>query len=110
MNKAGLDIPSLTPDTALAAIALRSDAYATILARHRLDFCCAGRRTLAQACATAGLDVNGVLAELDVESRARVAAASGDRDWNERPLDEVVTFIVDTHHAFTRAAISRITP
>ena len=110
MNTSDLGVPPLTPDTVLAAIALRSDAHATILARHRLDFCCAGRRTLAQACATAGLDVSGLLAELDVESRARIAAATGVRDWNEWPLAEVVAFIVDTHHAFTRGAISRITP
>jgi regulator of cell morphogenesis and NO signaling len=99
----------ITADMALSAIALRSDAHATILARHRLDFCCAGARTLSQACGASGLDVNSVLAELDVEVRTR-AAATAVPDWNERPLPEVVDFIVGTHHAFTRAAISRITP
>jgi regulator of cell morphogenesis and NO signaling len=102
---------SVTADTALAAIALRSDAHAAILARHRLDFCCAGRRTLSQACVASGLDVTAVLAELDAEVRARAAAAVLDGpNWSERPLAEVVDFVVNTHHAFTRAAVARITP
>lgn len=99
----------ITAESALATIALRSDAHATILARHRLDFCCAGRRTLSQACAASGLDVGAVLAELDAEAQARTAAATS-FDWHERPLPEIADFIVRTHHTFTRAAISRITP
>jgi regulator of cell morphogenesis and NO signaling len=29
-------------------------------------------------------------------------------EWNDRPLPELVDFIVDTHHAFTRAVLARI--
>lgn len=99
----------ITADTTLATIALRSDAYAAILARRRLDFCCAGRRTLSEACAASGVDVDIVLAELDAEAQARASAATA-IDWAQRPLPEVTAFIVDTHHAFTRGAIARLTP
>jgi regulator of cell morphogenesis and NO signaling len=101
--------PPLNPETALAELALRSDAHAAVLARHHLDFCCGGRKTLSQACAAAGLDVRVVLSELDAELAAR-AAATTNPDWSERPLAELADFIVETHHAFTRAAIARITP
>ena len=101
--------PSVNPETALAEIALRSDAHATVLGRHKLDFCCGGRKTLSQACAAAGLDVRAVLTELDAEIAARAVATAGP-DWKERPLDELADFIVQTHHEFTRAAIARITP
>jgi regulator of cell morphogenesis and NO signaling len=101
--------PPLNPETALAELALRSDAHAAVLARHHLDFCCGGRKTLSQACAAAGLDVGAVLSELDAELAAR-AAATTSPDWSERPLAELADFIVETHHAFTRAAIARITP
>jgi regulator of cell morphogenesis and NO signaling len=100
--------PSVNPETALAEIALRSDAHATVLARHKLDFCCGGRKTLSQACAAAGLDLRAVLGELDAEVSARAATAGP--DWQTRPLDELADFIVQTHHEFTRAAIARITP
>ena len=46
-----------TPETTLSAIALRSDAHATVLDRYKLDFCCRGSRSLLDACRGAGLDV-----------------------------------------------------
>ena len=109
MTTVDASAPSVNPETALAEIALRSDAHATVLARHRLDFCCGGRKTLSQACAAAGLDVRAVLTELEAEMSARAAATTGP-DWQARPLDELADFIVETHHAFTRTAIARITP
>jgi regulator of cell morphogenesis and NO signaling len=99
----------LAADMSLAWIALRSDAYAAVLDHFRLDFCCRGNRTLAQACADAGLDVDRVLAELRTQASARAAAAE-EIDWNHRPLAAVIDFIVDTHHAYTRAAFARLRP
>jgi len=99
----------VAPDTALATIALRNDAYAAALDRLGLDFCCRGTRTLAEACKATGLDVEKVLAELRAAS-ARNAAAAVASDWNDRPVPVVIDFIVDTHHAYTRSAIARITP
>jgi regulator of cell morphogenesis and NO signaling len=98
-----------TADTRLASVALRNDACAAVLDRHRLDFCCRGARTLGQACKEAGLDVDRVLAELHEQEMGRAAAASV-IDWHARPLAHVVDFVVETHHAFTRTAIARIAP
>jgi regulator of cell morphogenesis and NO signaling len=102
----------LTAELTLATIALRADPYAAVLDRLRLDFCCRGGRTLAQACADAGLAVEPVLAELRAGAAARDASTLGVEaiEWIERPLPELIDFIVDTHHAYTRAAIARITP
>jgi regulator of cell morphogenesis and NO signaling len=104
-----LDTASLSADTPLATIALRSDAHAAVLDRHRLDFCCGGARTLSDACRACGLDVDAVLADLASEASARAAAAKLP-DWSERPIPELVDFIVGTHHTYTRAALSRIAP
>lgn len=102
----------INPRTSLSDIALHDDAYAAVLSHHRLDFCCGGRRTLTEACATAGLDVDLVLAELQAEARARAAswAAAAPTNWNDRPLEAVITHLLDTHHAFTRSAIARLDP
>jgi len=104
-----LDTASLSADTPLATIALRSDAHAAVLDRHRLDFCCGGGRTLSDACRASGLDVDAVLADLAAEASARSAAGKLP-DWSLRPIPELVDFIVGTHHAYTRAAVSRIAP
>jgi hypothetical protein len=74
----------LTPETTLSAIALRSDACATVLDRYKLDFCCRGRRSLLEACRAVGLDVERVLAELATETTARQEARGADADWQTR--------------------------
>ena len=101
---------ALTPETPLSAIALRSDAHAAVLDRHKLDFCCRGGRSLQEACRAAGLAVDWVLAELAAETAAREEARAADVDWRGRTPGEVIDHIVTTHHAYTRAAIARLTP
>ena len=98
-----------TPETTLSAIALRSDAHATVLDRYKLDFCCGGSRSLQEACRGAGIDVERVLAELTAEATARQEALSPGIDWR-RTAGELIDFIVDTHHAYTRAAFERLGP
>ncbi len=98
-----------TPETTLSAIALRSDAHATVLDRYKLDFCCRGSRSLDEACRSAGLDVERVLAELTAEATARQEALSPGVDWRRAP-GELIDFIVGTHHAYTRAAFERLLP
>ena len=99
-----------TPETTLSAIALRSDAHATVLDRYKLDFCCRGSRSLQEACRGAGLDVDRVLAELTAEATAREEARSTGVDWQARTPDELIDFIVSTHHDYTRAAFARLAP
>ena len=98
-----------TPETTLSAIALRSDAHASVLDRYKLDFCCRGSRSLLEACSGAGLDVARVLAELTAEATARQEALSPGVDWRQTP-GELIDFIVSTHHAYTRAAFERLVP
>jgi regulator of cell morphogenesis and NO signaling len=100
----------ITGDSGLAAIALRGDAHAAVLDRHRLDFCCGGRRTLVEACRAANVDFAQVVTELNVAAAARSASLQSAKDWNDRPLPEVIDHIVDGHHAYTRAAIARLGP
>ena len=99
-----------TPEMTLSAIALRSDAHATVLHRYKLDFCCRGSRTLGDACRSAGVDVDRVLAALTAEANARQDARSAAVDWHGRPLGELIDFIVSTHHDYTRSAFARLAP
>ena len=103
-NEANVSV--VGPETTLASIALRGDGYAALLDRHGLDFCRGGAQTLAQSCAARGLDVSMLLTELEAVGHddARVAPA----DWNQRPLGELIDHILDTHHAFTRSSMARI--
>lgn len=82
----------------------KSPASARILERHRIDYCCGGNRSLAAACAQAGVDVRMVLAEIAGDE----THAHDGETWADRPLAEVVGFIVDHHHARLRAELPRL--
>ena len=90
----------MTPNatTSLGELASAHSAAARVFMRHRLDFCCGGRRSLAEACRAAGLDPGAILDELSREA-AGVAPAQG---WDGRPLDELADHIEARYHAALR--------
>lgn len=89
----------MTPsETSLGELASIHPSAAQVFLRHRLDFCCGGRRSLAEACRVAGLDPGAILAEIDRESH-RGEPAPG---WNDRPLGEIADHIEAHYHATLR--------
>jgi regulator of cell morphogenesis and NO signaling len=58
--------------TSLADLATANPAATRVFLRHRLDFCCGGRQSLADACKKAGLDPVAIAAELEQEARGAV--------------------------------------
>jgi regulator of cell morphogenesis and NO signaling len=70
-----------------------------------IDFCCGGRRSLADACRTAGADPIVVRAALDTIAAGSDDAADDVRQW---PLDRLIDHIVATHHAYVRIALPTI--
>jgi regulator of cell morphogenesis and NO signaling len=93
----------------LASLALGHPARADVLDRHHLDFCCRGKRTLREACEAAHLDLPAVLHEL-ADAAEPAPEADPPVRWDEQTLPALVDHIVDTHHAYTRAAFTRIAP
>jgi regulator of cell morphogenesis and NO signaling len=85
----------------LGELATAHPAATRVFLRHKLDFCCGGKRTLAQACAQAGLDAENIEHELDAE------AARGDDvvRWELRPPSELAAHIEQHYHAALRRDI-----
>lgn len=82
-----------------------SNAAARVLERYHLDYCCGGKQTLADACQAAGQDLQGIVAALDEALRD---PENGAASTQQSSLGELITHIVDTHHAFTRSELQRI--
>lgn len=80
-------------NTPIGDIARDQPSSTRVFLRHRLDFCCGGRRSLRDACAKAGLDPDQILRELD-----REAALAPADSWEECPSDELVDHILETYH------------
>ena len=103
-TKPALAAPTASPATTLADLAVTHPAASRVFHRHRLDFCCHGRRPLAEACAERGLDAEGVIAEIEREE----AGAAGEVLWVERPLAELVRHIVDYYHQRLRVELPEL--
>lgn len=89
----------------VADIAAGSLAAVKLFERHGIDYCCGGRRPLADVCRERGLDVATVESEL----REAIDAAEGsDRDWNKVPLGELIDHVVERHHIFLRRELPGI--
>lgn len=99
----------VNPTTSIGALVAESPARAELFERLRLDYCCGGAQTLAEACAERGLDpgtVGELLAALDDEH------LSGDtierQDWQRASVDELCEHIVAVHHEGLRRELPRI--
>jgi len=70
-----------------------------------IDFCCGGRRSVAEACRTAAVDP----AEVERAIEALTAAGKGDDDVTKWTLDRLIDHILDTHHSYVRGSLPLIT-
>lgn len=73
----------------------------------KIDYCCGGGKSLEQACSDHKLDPRAVLALL--HEVANSSAAEPCQDWTRTPLAELCDHIVQTHHAYLRNALPRLT-
>ncbi len=89
----------LNESVTVADIAAGSLAAVRVFERLGIDYCCGGKRPLADVCRQKGLDVEAVQFELD--SAAKAPGASP-RDWNTAPLRDLAAHIVATHHEYLR--------
>jgi regulator of cell morphogenesis and NO signaling len=84
--------------TSLGDLAAANPSATRVFLRRRLDFCCGGRRSLAEACEQAGLDPAEIVAELEDEAKRTDSSTV----WNERSQTEVADHIERHYHAALR--------
>lgn len=90
----------------VAEIALAVPQAIEVFNRHHLDYCCGGKKPLAEACERAGLDLQQIIQEIEtVQQGARVS--NGIRFETLEP-SLLIDFIVQHHHQYVREAIPQI--
>jgi regulator of cell morphogenesis and NO signaling len=92
----------ITTTTTLAEIVNRYPDLARELERRSLDYCCGGRRTLAEACQAKGLDPDLTADELAAATSASPAA------WAGLGPAELVDHLEATHHAYLHDELPRL--
>ena len=89
----------------VSEIASTSLAAVRVFEKYGIDYCCGGKRPLAEACLATGQDLAAVQAELDA---ALAAAPASTPDWNLAPLPDLIAHIVTTHHEYLRRELPAI--
>lgn len=90
------------PNRTLGDLVTERPGAARVLERYGLDYCCGGGATLAEACTEHGVDLAAVTADLD---RVEHAPAP---DWASMTASELAEHIVETHHAYLREELPRL--
>ena len=87
-------------------IALEMPQTTRVFEEFKIDYCCGGRKSLAEACLAAGVDPQIVSRKLaDVFNET-----SENTDFPERKTpSDLIDYIVGKHHAFTNQEIERLT-
>jgi regulator of cell morphogenesis and NO signaling len=86
-------------------IALEYPSSIRVFETYGIDYCCGGRKPLAEACTAGNLAVDEVIAAL--EAAAHTPSAIG-TDWSQASLEELSGHIVQTHHAYVKRELPRL--
>ena len=93
--------------TTVREVAIERPEATRIFEKLRIDYCCGGDRPLGEACATAGVDVENVVRMLE-EAGPVAIQGNGSLDFQQLPLAELITHILDKHHVYTREEMVRL--
>lgn len=75
---------------------------ASVFKKYGIDFCCGGKKTISQACKEKGIDEKELLKELE-------QTKPEEKDANKMNVSDLIDYIVDKHHTYTREKIPEIT-
>jgi len=97
----------ITTDMTVRDVAMELPQSTRLFEKLKIDYCCGGSKPLAEACASAGVDVDNVM-----ELLARVTPSNANDDnagtFQDLSVTELITHILDTHHVFTKSEMDRL--
>lgn len=83
--------------TPIGEIVANDFRTASIFKSNNIDFCCGGKKSLAEACLERGVDQDKVIVELQELAATPPNAAQDYRSWK---TDFLCDYIVNTHHRY----------
>src|ERR1035437_5524650 len=86
-------------------IALEQPTSIRVFEHYGIDYCCGGRKPLAEACAAGNLEVDAVIAALEAAAQGPAPVAE---DWTTASLEALSKHIVATHHAYVKSELPRL--
>jgi len=87
-------------------IAIHHPSTVRVFENFGIDYCCGGKRPLAEACEKANVPVEKVMQELAALDAN--GASAEEQSWTEAPLTLLTGYIVNRHHRYVRAEAPRV--
>ena len=95
-----------TQGQTVSELVIRQPQLRPLLEQLGIDYCCGGKKSLAEVVKRAGLKWPTVLAMLQAELCGRQSAA--ETDWSAVTLTMLTDHILETHHAFMKKQLPRL--
>jgi regulator of cell morphogenesis and NO signaling len=100
------DLMNSVAEKHVSEIAVEQPTAVRVFEKFGIDYCCGGRKPLAQACGELQLSLEQVIEKLAAAAAQPLSAE--DIAWQDRPLRELIGHIVSVHHAYVRNEIPRL--
>ena len=97
---------TITPEHTIGELVAADPRRARIFERLGMDYCCGGKRPLAEACAERGLDAATVVQMIAAATDAANEDAA--TNWQDAALGDLIHHIETTHHAYLRRELPRL--
>lgn len=94
-----------TPTSTVRDVVTDDFRAAAVFHGYGIDFCCGGKRTIAEACGELNLCPDEVLREVSKACNDKDVAVPRYAEWE---TDALIRHIVDGHHAYVRRALRSI--
>ena len=91
-------------------IALEFPQSVRVFEEFKIDYCCGGRKPLAEACENSGIDEKLVWEKLENAVKGFEENGKTNNFPEHKKPAELIDYIVEKHHAFTRNELERLTP
>lgn len=86
-------------------IALEQPTSIRVFEQFGIDYCCGGRKPLAEACIAGNLEIDTVIAALEAAAKK---SAPDVETWTNKSLETLIAHIVATHHAYVKRELPRL--
>jgi len=95
----------INTDMTVRDVAMELPQSTRIFEKLKIDYCCGGDRPLAEACASAGVEIDNVMEML---AEVTQSTSQDSLDFQKASLSELINYIIDTHHVFTKSEMDRL--
>lgn len=100
---------TISPATKVRDVALQLPHATRVFEKFKIDYCCGGDQPLEAACSAAGADFKNIL-QLIEQINNKPDTGEGERDWRKASATELIVYVLDKHHVFTKEEMARLEP